>query len=36
MNDLDLRMIYAYRVFKWEEKFEGQDTLNSALMQGRC
>ena len=29
-------MIYAYRVFNWEEKFEGQDTLNSALMQGRC
>lgn len=35
MNDVDLRTIHAYRVFKREENFEGDDPLNAVSMQGQ-
>lgn len=34
MNDVDLRTIHAYRVFKREENFGGEDPCNAVTMQG--
>ncbi|WP_224268354.1 integrase [Haloprofundus salinisoli] len=35
MNDVDLRTIHAYRVFKREENWEGDEPCNSVTMQGQ-
>jgi len=35
MNDVDLRVIHAYRVFKREENWPDEDVCNSVTMQGQ-
>ncbi|UVE50590.1 site-specific integrase [Haloferax larsenii] len=35
MNDVDLRTVHAYRVFKREENFEGDEPCNAVTMQGQ-
>ncbi len=35
MNDVDLRKVHAYRVFKREENFDGEDSCNAMSMQGQ-
>jgi len=35
MNEVDLRTVHAYRVFKREENFEGEDPCNATTMQGQ-
>jgi len=35
MNDVDLRTIHAYRVFKREENWEDEDPCNAVSMQGQ-
>lgn len=35
MNDVDLRTVHAYRVFKREENFDGEDPCNAVTMQGQ-
>jgi integrase len=35
LNDVDLRTVHAYRVFKREENFDEDDPLNAVSMQGQ-